>query len=74
MGAVGTAPVSERVWICTKCWTAQPDRLVVLASHCPSCEQATRWTLTPHEDLPRVAYVLTTNDRSLLKALRIGAE
>ena len=44
---------------------------------CPGCSRESRWNVGPptvfEADGPKVAWVLTENDRRMLKALRIAA-
>lgn len=42
---------------------------------CPSCERSASWTTTALPgDEPEQLYVLSENDRRLLRSLRIGAD
>src|SRR5262249_44049356 len=72
----GIRLMGATILYCSWCASAYGS-LGEVPARCPSCDRVTHWStepLPPAADQPKVPYVLTWNDRRLLKSLRIQVD
>ncbi len=58
---------------CTRCWTGYAS-IGEVPVRCPACDRVTRWVTKFPETQPKVPYILSVNDATFLKALKIDPE